>query len=392
VNSDRIVIVGAGIVGASIAYHLVKRGAKVTIVEALRPGAGATEKSFAWLNATFSKCPREYFDLNQLGMLSWRRLEKELGGELKVQWGGSVSWQSSGAGESSGDGKELRAQVRKHQEWGYATHLIDEDGFRRLAPNVASGEFAAACYSEFEGALDPLDALKALLRQVRELGGEVRYPFAVDAIKRQGTDVTGVSGEQGTLDAGVVVLASGIATERLAETAEVHVPLKESTGVLVHTRPQPKLIDRVVLAPGMHCKQKLDGRVVVGGEIVAGLGTVHGTALDLSTPAAINDHGQRILRQAASVLPGIRGVAVERITVGHRVMPVDEYPVIGFSERCPNLYVAAMHSGITLAPLIGQYAAMEILDGARVTSLEQYRPARFSKARGARPAAGIVAK
>jgi glycine/D-amino acid oxidase-like deaminating enzyme len=390
VESDRIVIIGAGIVGASIAYHLVKRGAKVTIVEALRPGAGATEKSFAWLNATFTKCPREYFDLNQLGLSSWRRLEKELGGELKVQWGGSVAWES--AGDSSGDGKELRAQVRKHQEWGYATHLIDENEFRRLAPNVASGDFAAACYSEFEGAVDPLDALKALLRQVRELGGEVRYPFAVDAIKLQGTQVAGVSGEQGTLDAGVVVLASGIATQRLAETAEVHVPLKESTGVLVHTRPQPKLIDRVVLAPGMHCKQKLDGRVVVGGPIVAGLGTANGAALDLSTPAAINDHGQRILRQAASVLPGIRGVAVERITVGHRVLPADEYPVIGFSERCPNLYVAAMHSGITLAPLIGQYAALEILDGARVTSLEPYRPSRFSNARGARPTAGIGAK
>ena len=80
---------------------------------------------------------------------------------------------------------------------------------------------------------------------------------------------------------------------------------------------------------------------------------------------------------AARVLPGIRGVAVERVTVGHRVMPADEYPVIGFSERCPNLYVAAMHSGVTLAPLIGQYAALEILDGARVSSLDPYRPSRF---------------
>ena len=90
------------------------------------------------------------------------------------------------------------------------------------------------------------------------------------------------------------------------------------------------------------------------------------------------DNGQRILREAARVLPGIRGVAVERVTVGHRVMPVDEYPVVGFCDACPNLYVAAMHSGVTLAPLIGQLAALEILDGARVSSLEPYRPSRFS--------------
>ena len=91
-DANRIVVVGAGIIGASIAYHLVKRGAKVAIVDAVRPGAGATEKSFGWINATFSKRPQAYFDLNQLGLAGWRRLETELGGELKVQWGGSVAW------------------------------------------------------------------------------------------------------------------------------------------------------------------------------------------------------------------------------------------------------------------------------------------------------------
>ena len=151
---NRIVVVGAGIVGASIAYHLVKRGASVVIVEAVRPGAEATEKSFGWINATFSKRPREYFDLNQLGLAGWRRLEIELGGELKVQWGGSVSWAPAGA-----TADELRENVRTHQQWGYATHLIDEDEFRRLLPNVAPGEFGAACHSEFEGAVDPVDAV-----------------------------------------------------------------------------------------------------------------------------------------------------------------------------------------------------------------------------------------
>jgi glycine/D-amino acid oxidase-like deaminating enzyme len=375
-DANRIVVVGAGIIGASIAYHLVKRGAKVVVVEAVRPGAGATENSFGWINATFSKRPRAYFDLNQLGVAGWRRLEKELGGELKVQWGGSVAWSAAPVGgasglPSNGSTEDLREQVRRHQEWGYATHLIDEDEFHQLLPNVAPGDFGAACHCEFEGAVDPVDALKPLLRHVRELGGEVRYPFEAEGLNLKGGRVKSIRGGETSLDADVVVLASGVATQRLAEMAEVSVPLKESRGVLVHTRPQPKLIDRVVLAPGFHCKQKLDGRVVVGGQIVAG----HGTAGGEVEPV---DNGQRILREAARVLPGIRGVAVERVTAGQRVMPVDEYPVLGFSDRCPNLYIAAMHSGMTLAPLIGQLAALEILDGARVSSLEPYRPSRFT--------------
>jgi glycine/D-amino acid oxidase-like deaminating enzyme len=239
-------------------------------------------------------------------------------------------------------------------------------------PNVTPGEFGAACHSEFEGAVDPVDALKALLRQVRELGGEVRYPFQVDGLKLEGGRVTAIRAGESTIEAGIVVLASGVSIQQLAGMAEVNIPLKESQGLLVHTRPQPKQIDRVVLAPGVHCKQKLDGRVVVGGQIVSGVGTADG---DVPQPG---ENGQRILREAARVLPGIRGVAVERVTVGRRVMPVDEYPVIGFSDRCPNLYIAATHSGVTLAPLIGQLAALEILDGARVSALEQYRPSRFT--------------
>ena len=71
---DRVVIVGAGIIGASIGYHLARRGARVTILEKQRPGAGATEKSFAWINANPSKQPRSYYELNLLGIAGWRRL------------------------------------------------------------------------------------------------------------------------------------------------------------------------------------------------------------------------------------------------------------------------------------------------------------------------------
>ena len=74
----------------------------------------------------------------------------------------------------------------------------------------------------------------------------------------------------------------------------------------------------------------------------------------------------------------VRGAPVERVTVGYRVLPIDGFPIIGFAVRCPNLYVAAMHSGITLAPLVGQLAALEILDGAQVDLLQPYRPERFA--------------
>ena len=60
-------------------------------------------------------------------------------------------------------------------------------------------------------------------------------------------------------------------------------------------------------------------------------------------------------------------------------MPIDELPVIGFCEVASNLYIALMHSGVTLAPLVGELATLEIADGARVEMLASYRPERVHK-------------
>jgi glycine/D-amino acid oxidase-like deaminating enzyme len=354
---EHIVIAGAGILGASLAYHLAKRGARVTIVDAEHPAAGATGKSFGWLNATFSKRPRSYYDFSMLGIAGWHRLEEELNGSLKVQWGGSVAWFPAGP-----DAEQLRLDVLNHQQWGYAARLLDEAELRRLLPNVSPGPIGAACHSEPEGAVDPIHATTLLLEHARQFGAAVRYPCQVTGFDR------GIHTSQGVIDAETIVLACGVNSPQLAQLAGVKVSLKDAPGVLVHTTPQPRLVERIVQAPGVHFTQKLDGRIVIGGQIVAGAGTAE-------TPVA---DSQEIFRQAVRFLPALDGVAIEQVTLGYRVMPVDEYPIIGFADECPNLYVAATHSGVTLAPIIGELAAIEILDRVPQPQLTAYRPSRFS--------------
>src|ERR1700739_4132361 len=90
-SHDHVIVAGAGIIGASIAYHLAKRGARVTLLEKEHPAAGTTKNSFAWLNAS-EKSPRSYYDLNLAGIAGWRRLELDLGASLPIQWGGGVQW------------------------------------------------------------------------------------------------------------------------------------------------------------------------------------------------------------------------------------------------------------------------------------------------------------
>ena len=88
-------------------------------------------------------------------------------------------------------------------------------------------------------------------------------------------------------------------------------------------------------------------------------------------------HAEALLARATHYLPALKGARAVPVPVGYRPMPRDGFPVLGFPEPVPNLYIALMHSGVTLAPLVGELAAMEIVDGTRVQSLEAYRPERF---------------
>jgi len=358
----RIVVAGSGILGASIAYHLARRGARVTLLEKLRPASGATGGSFAWLNATFSKKPREYFALNLLGMAGWHRLQRELRGALQVQWGGCLEWYPPGQ-----QAEQLRSDVRNHQQWGYDAHLVSHPEFRRLLPGVVPGPFAAASFCRQEGALDPTHAVTLLLQNARLHGARVLYPCELTGLEMDAGRVRAVETSQGRMPADVLVVACGLDTPFLARKAGLEVPLHSTPGVLAHTAPLPRLLDRVALAPGAHIKQNPDGRVVTGMEF--------GGAPSMNKS---RERGRQMLREAARFLPRLKHAPLQRVTLGWRVLPKDEFPIVGFDERCPNLYLAAMHSGVTLAPVIGQFAALEILDATRVELLQPFRLSRFA--------------
>jgi len=359
---DRIVIAGGGIIGANLAYRLAKRGASVTVVERTRPASGATANSFAWINSTYSKQPWAYFNLNRLGIEAWQQLDRELAGELPLQWGGSVEWYGDAQ-----RAEEFRGEVRHHQAWGYPTHLIDEAALRALERHVEPGSVVAAAHAELEGSVDPVHVTGTLLDRAVQEGARITYPAEVKGLDERNGQLRAVRTSAGDVEADVLIVACGTDTPRVAGMAGVRVPLKESPGVLVHTPPQPRVLERVVLSPIAHMKQKPDGRIVTG----SGFGGSPTT--DASREAA-----ERFLKSASQVLPAFAQTEVEKVTLGWRPLPQDEFPVIGFAAGRRDCYITVMHSGVTLSPLVAHLAAVEILDGVDVEALSPYRPARFN--------------
>lgn len=357
----RIGIVGGGIMGASIAWHLARRGADVTVFEREGPAAGATGNSFAWINANFSKRPRSYFELNWLGVQGWRRLEAEVGHGLEVTWGGSLEYRD--APDRAG---LLREQLARHQRWGYPVHAVDQDVFRELEPGVAPRTpVLGAAWASAEGSIEPRSVTRALLQAAEAEGARFLTAEVTDLDVVFGS-LRGVGTSAGRHELDTLVLAAGVQAPGLARQTGVDVPLIESPGILAHSAPADAALGRILLAPEIHAKQTAEGK------IVAGVGFAGAGSTDASTAV-----GQQILETTASVLPAAKGLEVDEVTLGYRVLPSDGHPIVGFDARAPGIYFASMHSGVTMAPVMGMFAAMEILDDVEVSLLDDYRLARF---------------
>ncbi len=362
----KVAVVGAGIVGASIAFRLVGRGAEVTVYDKGRPGSGATGHSFAWINAT-AKHPLSYHEFNRRSMGLWDRLVRDLGADVGLRWGGQLEWAATKKA-----GAALEASAAQLGEWGYPYRLLTGEELQRLEPGLTPGPVSAAVHHELDGQVEPVAVAEACLAAAARLGARIELGSAVKALRGSPAGVVTAAGSE---TADVVILAAGVGITDLAATLGIDIPQENSPGVVVRTSPVPTLFQSsaVVYAPALgpgrpeiHVRQCADGTAMIGE------GSQESLSLDDS-----QQHAADLLARAQEFVPGLAEAAAVREPVGYRPLPLDGFPVLGFCRRAPQLYVALAHSGVTLAPLIADLATMEIMDGSRVEMLEDYRPDRF---------------
>jgi glycine/D-amino acid oxidase-like deaminating enzyme len=194
-SPSRVIVIGAGIMGASIAYHLAKRGAAVTLLEKEAPAAGTTHNSFAWLNSS-SKSPHSYYDLNLAGVIGWRRLELEIGPDLPVQWGGCLSWGPATAEQVA----ENRKRLADRQSWGYPIREVDAAEIEKLLPGVITGEVGFADFADIEGTVDPVVAATVLVAKAKSLGAVVVYPCEITGLELGNDRIRGVQTSRGKFE------------------------------------------------------------------------------------------------------------------------------------------------------------------------------------------------
>jgi len=354
--AKRIVIVGGGIIGASIAYHLALRGAEVTVLDEDELGGVATSASWGWINASTGN-PEPYARLRMHSMRLWHRLDRAVPG-LDLRWTGGLMWDLAEA--------ELAAYEEEHTSWGYPVRIVDRSEAARLEPNIADPPRLAA-HVEVEGSVEPRQAARALLNDAVSRGACVLPRVKVEGIAVSGGRAQAVASSAGRIAADEIVVAAGVATPALLSTGGVSLSLRCPPGQLVVTRPVAPLLRGLVMAPGLHMRQRRDGAVVAGESF--------GGSDPREEPRAA---AEACLSKVRAMLKPVAALELDHYTIGARPTPTDGFPAVGRPAGIDGLYVAAMHSGVTLAPAIGRFASDELLDGRRDAMLEGYGMDRFA--------------
>lgn len=347
----RVVVIGAGIVGASVAYHLAGKGADVTVVEAEDIASGVTGSSFAWLNASHPE-PDPIAPLRGAAIDAYRRLETQLP-DMKIRWTGALSYRSTSSEALPGSGNPTSKNGVSR------SRIVDLEPNLKHPPHYAS-------YAEEEGALDAVAATHALIAGAQTNGARIFTQTRVLGFARQGATVTGVETAMGVINADVVVLAAGTGITKLTNMLGAPLPIAASPSIFIRYKAPPGLVRTLISSPEMEVRQCLDGALLAAEDYLDNAVENQPAAIALRTAKAIKNE-----------LHGAASIELESACVGLRPIPADGIPFIGYLPNIGGVYVCVMHPGVTLAAIVGRLASEEILDNNASSALDPCRPDRF---------------
>ncbi|MGI0464966.1 FAD-dependent oxidoreductase [Serratia marcescens] len=341
-TSSRIVIVGAGIVGASIAYHLARQGQRVIVVEQAHPAAGATGSSFGWISEGVPEGAPDAFLRREI-VADWVRLTQEIP-ELWVNWSGALSYGQAPATQNPDNRRLSSAEVMA------------------LEPALGRPD-SQAYFAARDGAVDPQEVTQRLLERVGALGGELLLGRAVSGFLREaGGQITGIVTEEGAIAAERVVLACGTGISALLDGSEFSLPIEASPAILLRYHAAAQAVNTLIAGDDIEVRHAQNGDLLAAEDYPAG-GDVKRVEEDARSAIQNRLHGSAPLQ-------------LQACSVGLRPRPRDGYPILGpLGATC--LYVAVMHPAVMCAPTLGRLVSDELLHGVNPAIPHGYRPARF---------------
>jgi glycine oxidase len=362
-----VVIVGGGVIGCSIAYHLASAGASVTLFER-NEVAGEASGAAAGMLAPLSESPRPgpFVEL----CLASLRLFPTLADALREETGIDIEYLPSGilrVALTEDEERELRHRLEWQRSLGLPLEWVDSEALRRLEPRLTPAR--GALYSPQEHQVSAGRLTQALAQAAARRGVVFEQGVAVTGLLTHGRQVTGLRTSSGKVSAGRVVLAAGSWTGAFARRLGVPLPVRPVRGQMLAYADSAQTLRHIVWGEAAYLVPKANGFLFVGA-----------TVEDVGFRSATTVRGQRGLQRGArGLVPSLAHSEIASFWAGLRPGSPDGLPILGPVPGWDGLTVASGHfrNGILLSPITGRLMAQLLTEGRTEVSLAPFSPARF---------------
>ena len=376
-----VLVIGGGVIGTSIAYHLTRRNVRVTLLE---QGELASGSSGACDGLVFLQSKKPGVHL-QLAMESRKRFE-QLIKDLPIP----IEFKSTGGMvviENEAEFDAMRLFVQEQRKIGLDVSLLDAQQTRKREPQLAN-HIVGATHSLLDGQVHPIALAHAFALGAKKLKAKILTGTRVEGIEISGNRVVSVDTSKGRFYADIIVNAAGVSAPAIGKMIGLQIPIKPRRGQIIVTEACHPMLKHCLISTkyiaskfnpdlaegnseGISIEQTKDGNLLLGS-------TREFVGFDKRTTVeGLNE----IIIQTSKIMPLLRDLKMIRAFAGLRPYTPDGLPILGPVEKIQGFIMAAGHEGdgIALSPITGELIAQLIVDNRSDIPLDDFRLNRFRR-------------
>jgi glycine oxidase len=364
-----VAIVGGGLIGSSIAFHLAQRGIRPVVCErrSIAAEASGANAGALWPQGELST-PSPYLELALASFDRFPRLAEELaaltGVDIEFQWSGLLD-----VIPARREYQAIESALGWRRDMELDFELMSRANVCRFEPALSS-DIAGGLFFPKEGDVNPMALNNAYMIGAQRLGARLLLGANVVGVDMQRGRVRGLQTSSGPIAADIVVNAAGAWSPVIGGMVGVSVPVRPVRGQIMVTEMLPPLISHCIVGAHTYLVPKAKGNIVIGA-----------TQEEVGYHKAMTVSGlSSLAADATALVPALGRVSIVRTWCGLRPGSIDEWPVLGPAPGVEGMLLATGHfrNGCLLSPITGQLIAEYIVDGRPSISLRPFALERIS--------------
>lgn len=385
-NRYDAIVIGGGVIGTSIAFHLAKRGKRVLLVEKYDLASGASGSCDQQIILQ-SKNPGIHLKLALKSAELYQEIVQELNHDIEYRHSGGMILI-----ETPEEMQVMQDFVERQRQSGLQVEILQRKDAVKLQPGLAE-HIVGATYSPQDAEVNPIEVTLAFAKAAKKMGAKLLLSTEVFDLIMSDRRVEGVKTSRDTVYADIVINAAGAWAPEIGRMAGLNIPIRPRRGQIAISEPVAPFLKRVMLS-AQYIVAKFHPEILKGSSSRARqLGV--GLALSQSKKGNILIGATRefagydtqvtyegmkeILKNAARLVPPLKEMNLIRTMAGLRPYTPDGLPLIGRVDGLEGFFMAAGHEGdgIALSPVTGKIVSELICDGSTFVEMSPFAPNRF---------------